>query len=249
MLQISQPRAEEAHARYCGVLESILGKGNVLSLPRLDEDADSCFVEDTVVVLPGRHAVFIQPGHESRRTREPETMRAFLTQRGFTIHSSNDDSATLDGGDVLFTGSAFVVGLSRRTNHAGYLQLQRVVNQVCPSLPVERIHVQEGLHLKSVCTMFGPKALCLAAPAASYRFVAELREKSRVSDVFQVPDASAANVLTVNHHVVLRGNEFPESKPLLLDKARQYRLHAHVLDDYSELGKADGALTCCAVLV
>ncbi|KAH9255981.1 hypothetical protein BASA81_005750 [Batrachochytrium salamandrivorans] len=215
MLQISQPRAEEMHSKYCKVLESILGRGNVLSLPKLDEDADSCFVEDTVVVLPGRHAVFIQPGHESRRTREPETMRDFLTHAGFAIHHPLTSGATLDGGDVLFTGHSFVVGLSRRTNYEGYLEFRQAVNHFCPTLQVESIQVpttKEGLHLKSVCTMFGPKAICLAAPAASYKFVTELREKSRVGDIFQVPDACAANVLTVNHHVVIRGDEFPESK-------------------------------------
>ena len=35
-----------------------------------------------------------------------------------------DDSATLDGGDVLFTGKEILVGLSSRTNYAGFRAVQ-----------------------------------------------------------------------------------------------------------------------------
>lgn len=71
-----------------------------------------------------------------------------------------DPKATLDGGDVLFTGREFFVGLSQRTNEAG----ARAVAAAFPEYPVTPIKIpKKTLHLKSCMSMAGPDILCISA--------------------------------------------------------------------------------------
>ncbi|KAF7642170.1 hypothetical protein LDENG_00263210 [Lucifuga dentata] len=46
-------------------------------------------------------------------------MRGALKDLGLNIVEVTDENATLDGGDVLFTGREFFVGLSKCTNQRG----------------------------------------------------------------------------------------------------------------------------------
>jgi dimethylargininase len=65
----------------------------------------------------------------------------------------------------------------------------------------------------------------------------------------RVPDAPAANVLSVNETVLVRSSsEFPRSVPIL-QRACQIAGLASVEVEGSELAKIDGALTCGSVLL
>lgn len=73
-----------------------------------------------------------------------------------------DPKATLDGGDVLFTGREFFVGLSGRSNEGG----ARALASAFPEFPVTPIKVpSKTLHLKSVMSMAGPDILCVGSSA------------------------------------------------------------------------------------
>lgn len=48
-----------------------------------------------------------------------EIIRTILRREGLSIIDIDDPLATIDGGDVLFTGREFFVGLSKTTNMAG----------------------------------------------------------------------------------------------------------------------------------
>ncbi|GLD75226.1 N(G),N(G)-dimethylarginine dimethylaminohydrolase 1 isoform X1 [Lates japonicus] len=61
-------------------------------------------------------------GNYSRRNpknRTTEAMKGALKDLNLNIVEMTDENATLDGGDVLFTGREFFVGLSKRTNQRG----------------------------------------------------------------------------------------------------------------------------------
>jgi len=67
------------------------------------------------------------------------------------IFTSENSNAFCDGGDVLFTGSEFFVGDSKRTTSAGADFIRNAFG-----LPVHVIKVGEELHLKSNCSLLCP---------------------------------------------------------------------------------------------
>ena len=90
------------------------------------------------------------------------------------------DPGRMDGGDVLFTGTEFFVGLSQRTNDVSDLNSQFLngclamllfpslhqagLSQLAaafPGYPVTGIPVSAGLHLKSFLSMAGPKLIAI----------------------------------------------------------------------------------------
>ncbi|XP_028855866.1 N(G),N(G)-dimethylarginine dimethylaminohydrolase 1 isoform X2 [Denticeps clupeoides] len=109
-------KARQEHEQYVNVLKHKLGL-EVLDLAADESLPDCVFVEDAAVVC-GDAALITRPGAESRR-KETEAMKRALMEMNLNIIEMTDESATLDGGDVLFTGREFFVGLSKRTNQRG----------------------------------------------------------------------------------------------------------------------------------
>lgn len=108
-------RARQQHANYVQQLSKLIP--NVVAVPSDDHFPDQVFVEDPVVVLDG--TALLSHMEPPTRTGESGPMRAVLERLGLRIVEMNDEGAYLDGGDVLFTGREFLVGLSRRTNKVG----------------------------------------------------------------------------------------------------------------------------------
>ena len=120
--QIDLEKARQQHLVYLNELQKL---GVSLIAVEPDEAYPDCvFVEDTAVALGNR--VFItNPGALSRRgeTKAIENKLNSLKQElGLEIGKiHNVNEAFMDGGDVLFTGREFIVGLSNRTNQKGKL--------------------------------------------------------------------------------------------------------------------------------
>ncbi len=91
---LSLPLARKQHAEYCKVL-SELGL-EVIVLPEDEIHPDSCFVEDTSVVV-GSRAFITRMAEESRRGEEKEVVR---TLKQFKSISSAKPPATIEGGDI-----------------------------------------------------------------------------------------------------------------------------------------------------
>ena len=109
-------KAREQHAAYVSELRKLVPEVVVM-----EPDArypDMVFVEDPAVVLLDK-AIINKIGHPTREG-ESAKMQETLEEMGIETHHLQkiDPRATLDGGDVLFTGREFLVGLSRRTNKA-----------------------------------------------------------------------------------------------------------------------------------
>nr|CAD7256703.1 unnamed protein product [Timema shepardi] len=133
--EIELEEAKRQHEAYVRLLRE-LGL-DVIELPP-DETLPECmFVEDTAIVCNGL-ALITRPGAQNR-AKEVETIRAVLKKElDLPIVEIGDESAKLDGGDVLFTGREFFVGLSEWTNEAGARAVAAAFPEF-PCTPVKRI--------------------------------------------------------------------------------------------------------------
>ncbi len=229
---IDVPRARAQHRRYVEALRSLVDR--VIEIPPDDRFPDCCFVEDTAVVV-GDRGVVTRPGAPSRRGEE-EAVAEVLAALGTTCLRM-PEGATLDGGDVLFTGRELFVGRSRRTNDRGIAFLA----EAFPEFPVHPIDLPGGLHLKSVVTRIDERRFAL------YRGAAEIFGGiERVNPEYRaipIPDAAAANCLVIGG-TILHLAPYPESSSVFTSLGLQ-----SLPLEMSELTKADGGLTCLSILL
>ncbi|HEX3068285.1 MAG TPA: arginine deiminase family protein [Thermoanaerobaculia bacterium] len=201
-------------------------------LPAADDLPDSVFVEDTAIVLD-EVAVITRPGAESRR---PETASVAAALRNYRDLVFLESPAILDGGDVLRIGRRVFVGQSTRTNAEGFRQLSAALNSFGYS--VKAITPRGCLHLKSAVTAFSDDGVIINPEWVD----ASIFDGTRVITV-DPSEPPAANVLRVGD-VVLCATAFPRTAQRLRNVGVSVRLV-----DASELAKAEGALTCCSVIV
>uniref|UniRef100_UPI0037E939C7 N(G),N(G)-dimethylarginine dimethylaminohydrolase 1 n=1 Tax=Semicossyphus pulcher TaxID=241346 RepID=UPI0037E939C7 len=243
-VEVDLAKARREHEAYVEVLGTRLGL-EVVELPADEELPDCVFVEDAAVVC-GDTALITRPGAESRR-REAEAMKGALKDLNMNIVEMMDENATLDGGDVLFTGREFFVGLSKRTNQRG----AEILADAFKDYAVSTVPVMQGLHLKSFCSMGGPGLIVIGSSEPAQKALKIMQQMSdHRYDKLTVPDDLAANCVYMNlpnkGHVLLHctTEEFPESATVF------EKLKDHMLIPVSntEKAKVDGALTCCSVL-
>lgn len=146
---------------------------------------------------------------------------------------------------IFCTGKHLFVGLSRRTNAAALKQLEEIFGRHTEVLAVPVI---EGLHLKSVVSLFDRDTLIVADTPAGrevHNIIQTLTEEA-YQFVF-VPDSVASNVLRIGAVLVVQDG-FPKSEKILQDLCEQKEVNLLKLN-MSELVKADGALTCGSLLL
>ncbi|XP_060793753.1 N(G),N(G)-dimethylarginine dimethylaminohydrolase 1 isoform X2 [Neoarius graeffei] len=175
-------------------------------------------------------------------------MKDALKELGLNIVEITDELATLDGGDVLFTGQEFFVGLSKRTNQRG----AEILADTFKDYAVSTVPVKDGLHLKSFCSMAGPGLIAIGSGESAQKVLKTMQQMSdHKYDKLTLPDDVAANCVYVNlpskGHVLLHctPEEFPESAKVF------EKLKEHMLIPIPNLegAKVDGGLTCCSVLI
>jgi dimethylargininase len=222
--------ARQQHASY----EQALGAAGyaVERLPASAAMPDSVFIEDIAVVVD-ELAILTRPGAESRRVETPAVAEALARYR--TVRAI-EPPGTMDGGDVLVVGRRVFVGRSTRTNAAAIEQMRTLLAPF--GYVVCDVEVRGCLHLKSAVTAVADDLL-LANPAWL-----DKRPFPGFEFVDTDPaEAMAANALRLCDRVVYP-NAFPRTADRLA--SRGVRLE---LVDASELAKAEGAVTCCSVLI
>ncbi|KAF5901433.1 N(G),N(G)-dimethylarginine dimethylaminohydrolase 1 isoform X1, partial [Clarias magur] len=209
--QVDMARAQQEHDHYVRVLRDRLGL-EVLELPADESLPDCVFVEDAAVVC-GDTALITRPGALSRRG-ETVAMKNILKKLGLNIMEMMDESATLDGGDVLFTGQEFFVGLSKRTNQRG----AEILADTFKDYAVSTVPVNDCLHLKSFCSMAGPALIAIGSSEPAQKALKTMQQMSdHKYDKLTLPDDAAANCIYMNlpgkGHVLMHctPEEFPES--------------------------------------
>lgn len=224
--------ALEQHAAYCRALETC---GLALTtLPADPAYPDSCFVEDTAVLLP-EGAILTRPGADSRRG-EVEGVRAPLANTWPAL-ARISEPGLLDGGDICEAGRVVFIGQSPRTNAEGAAQLAHWLRGLGYEPRLVSIHgIDTILHLKSGMSWLGDGRLLVIEALAGHPEFADF-------ECVTVDDAElyAANALRVNDHLLIAAG-FPRIE------ARLRALGCSTIAlDMSEYEKMDGALTCLSL--
>jgi N-dimethylarginine dimethylaminohydrolase len=174
--------AERQHAELVRVLRDVCKIPLVHELPS-DGFPDSVFIEDTAVALGQRVLVTI-PGAPSRQG-ETERVRKELLEWGIPGGDPKPDpvqvvdmalldlEARMDGGDVLYTGREFLVGLSHRTNARGAAALQNAFSNVRVRTIDIRSFGDSCLHLKCVYALVVLVWSCWCVPFCACAAAAE----------------------------------------------------------------------------
>ncbi len=144
--------------------------------------------------------------------------------------------ATLDGGDVLRVGRRLFAGATRRTNREGIDQLGAALAPFGYS--VTAVPVDRCLHLKSAVTQMAEDAVLVNPDWVDAGAFARLEALT-----IDPSEPAAANTLLVPGALVV-ANAYPRTAERL-----QRAGLTLVAIDMSELAKAEGALTCCSLLL
>ena len=228
---IDLPRARAQHDAFEWTLVEV-----GCTVRRIDASADmpdSVFIEDMAIVFP-EAAVIARPGADSRRVEVPGVVSAL---RRFGIPTREiADPGTLDGGDVLRIGRQVFIGSSTRTNATAINQMRRFLRPL--GYRVSAVPVEGCLHLKSAVTAVSADTVLI-----NTRWVS--------ADAFgafhQIPvdedEPAAANALLIEDEVV-----YPAGFPKTAARLKKHGLRVRVVE-LDELAKAEGGVTCCALVL
>uniref|UniRef100_A0A2R5LH95 Putative ngng-dimethylarginine dimethylaminohydrolase 1 n=2 Tax=Ornithodoros turicata TaxID=34597 RepID=A0A2R5LH95_9ACAR len=230
--------AKKEHEELCKILRSL--DLDVIEL-QADESTPECaYVDDTAIIVNGT-ALICRPAN-TQRQKEVDVIRATIKKElEIPVVEIRDTNALIEGGNVLFTGREFFVGISARTNEAG----ARALAAAFPEFPVTPIRIPKQLHLKSLLSMAGPDIICLSSGSESQYVKRQIeREATFQYQTVTVPDDEAANCLYINGRLVHR-REFPESDKEFGNKIDYDRVSLSA----TELCKKGDGLTNLAILV
>ncbi len=227
---IDVERARLQHAEYEAALKH-LGLA-VLSLPEVPTLADLVFVEDTALVLD-ECAIILQPGADSRKPETESIAKVLAPYRKlFYIEAP----ARVDGGDILRVGKQIYIGLSSRSDTNAIEQIQDFLQ---PYGYEVHVAIASGcLHLKSAVTQVAEDTLLINPAWTDKKNFAGMKFIE-----IDPSEAYAANALLIGD-TVLYATSFPKTRKKLEDAGIK------IVDvDADELAKAEGALTCCSLIV
>jgi dimethylargininase len=227
-IDLSAARAQ--HDAYEAALASL--GCEVRRLPSSATLPDSVFIEDTAVVLD-EVAIVTRPGATSRRAETGVVAAALSSHRPLARVES---PGTMDGGDVLVVGKSIFVGCSGRTNPEAVKQLRRIVSPV--GYDLEALEVAGCLHLKSAVTALDDRVLLLNPswlPAQAFRGFSVIP--------VDPSEPSAANAVRLGRRLV-----YPSTFPRTLERLRRESFDVTTAD-VTELAKAEGAVTCCSLIL
>lgn len=205
---------------------------DLIELPAEPGLPDSVFVEDTAFILP-EVAVITRPGADSRRPEIESIIGVLKPLKELVLLR---EPGTLDGGDVLVLGKKIYIGLSTRSNQEAVNQLNQMLGRYGYS--VTGVELRDCLHLKSAVSRVDDQTLLInknwVDPACFEDF-----------DLIEADPSEpcAANCLPVGESIIFPA-AFPKTRAKL--EERGYRV---VTVDVSELAKAEGAVTCCSLII
>jgi dimethylargininase len=227
---IDVAKAAAEHAAYEEALRTL--GCTVHQLPAGADMPDAVFIEDTAVVLD-EIALVMRPGAASRRS-EVNAVEEWLKHR--RLLGRIEPPGTMDGGDVLVAGRSMFVGASSRTNAEGIEQLRRVVEYFGYTLAV--VEVRGCLHLKSAVTALADDALLV-----NRRWVPESAFGAFALVDVHPDEPGGANIARVGD-ALLYSDAFPQTLERIT--ARGYPA---ATVGVAEIAKAEGAVTCCSLLM
>ena len=228
-----------ARAQHHGYEVALADLGcKVLRLPPMPDLPDSVFVEDIAVVVD-ELAIITRPGAPSRRPEVPAVADALKPYRELVAIEA---PGTLDGGDVLRIDKRVLVGISGRSTLAAIGQMRAALAPL--GYTVEGVPVTGCLHLKSAVTQVAADAV-LVNPAWVDVALFEGTNVVPGMEVIAVDpvEAYAANAVLIDDSIIYP-TAYPRTRALLERRG----IPVHTVD-VSELIKAEGAVTCCSLIL
>ena len=221
---------ETEHQGYVAALRHAGLK--VTTLETCEEFPDSVFIEDAALCLP-EGVVMLRPGTPSR-TGESAQLAPDLSAMGLHIHPHGSDGY-IDGGDILVTDSAVLVGLSSRTDRAGFEWLKALLQSW--DYKVMAVETpQQVLHFKSDCCVLDSSTIMATSRLAGKACFSGFR-------VLTVPSGEepAANSIRVNDSLLIPDG-FPETADMLVREG-----YSVVTVPVSQASLLDGGLSCMSL--
>ena len=222
--------ARAQHEEYVNALASL--GCQVIELPEEPDLPDSVFVEDTAFILP-EAAVITRPGADSRKPETESIIRALSPHRPL-VHVT--EPGTVDGGDVLVLGKNIYIGISTRSNDVAIHQIQELLAKY--GYTVTAVEMHDCLHLKTALTKVDDKTLLI-----NPNWVDTSHFKGFDWIEVDPSEPFAANCLPIGDGIIFP-TAFPKTRQKLEQKG--YKIQAV---NVAELAKAEGAVTCCSLVL
>lgn len=226
------PVFEKVLAEHGAYVEALQDAGvHVTALDALEQFPDSLFVEDPALVF-SEAAILLRPGAPSRE-QETESLVPVLGPRFPALLRL--PRGHVDGGDILVTPDAVLIGLSARTDETGARALVTLLASI--GIQGRIVHTPTGtLHLKSDCALVDEDTVLLTGNLAR----AGIFDQQRT---LVVPDdePGAANVVRINERVLARA-EGPRTADMLAQHGCQI-----VALPTAEIAKIDAGLSCMSL--
>ena len=224
---------EVARAQHHEYVNALAGIGcEVIELPEEKDLPDSVFVEDIAFILD-EIAVITRPGADSRKPETESIIRAISPHRALVQVTA---PATVDGGDVLVLGHDIYVGISTRSNDAAIHQLRELLDVY--GYKVTGVEMHDCLHLKTAVTKVDDLTLLI-----NPNWVDTSHFKNFDWIEVDPSEPFAANCLPVNG-LIIYPTSYPKTRATL--ESRGYKIQPVTVD---ELAKAEGAVTCCSLIL
>ncbi|HYN99550.1 MAG TPA: arginine deiminase family protein [Actinomycetota bacterium] len=222
--------ARRQHENYRYILEDLVGE--LIELPKRERYPDSCFVQDTAIVLNGR-ALLMRTATPTRRGEEISIAKALapLVDGVDTV----PPPGTIECGDMVVLGNRLLVGRSRRTTPSGIDFVSGWAGAL--GYKVVPIEVPMGvLHLSTAISVLHD-GLVMGLPS-----VLEHPAFDRVNTLPVYEPLEACNVLVIGDRVIASGD---------------YEVHGELekqgfkvsRPDLTEFIRADAGPTCLALLI
>jgi dimethylargininase len=222
-----------ARAQHDAYVHALTELGcQVIELPEEPDLPDSVFVEDTAFILP-EAAIITRPGADSRK---PEVESIIPALSPYLPLLRIIEPASVDGGDVLVIGKKIFIGLSTRSNAEAVSQLNTLLAPY--GYTVRGVKMTDCLHLKTAVTRVDDTTLLINPSWVD-------SSNFHGFDLIEI-DASepfAANCLPVRGKIIYPIT-FPNTRKRLEEKG-----FSIIPVDLSELAKAEGAVTCCSLII
>lgn len=206
-MPINLELAKQQHEDYINILKELVPQVKRLEADPLHPDCN--FIEDTAIFI-SPVAVISRMGALERRGEEFLIAETFKKLGIETI--AIESPATIDGGDILFTGKHLFVGISHRTNASAAQQLRQIFKN---NIQVFEIPVNEGLHLKSFISLFDHETLIVSDTPGGREIQATIESLLPLEYEFVfLPDSVSSNILRVDSSVLIQEG-FPISESIL----------------------------------
>lgn len=231
-VDIGVPHFEQLLAEHDAYVEALKAAGLAVQVLPADEFADSVFVEDPALVF-GEGAIVLRPGAASRRD-ETQGLAPVLADN-FAQVLSLPAGGFAEGGDMLTTPDAVLIGLSSRTNRAGAQSVVRCLEQLGRKGKIVETP-PDILHFKTDCSLLDDETVLTTARLAASGVFAGFK-----AIIVPEGEEAAANALRINDDIFV-GADFPRTIDVL-DRARYSIVALHT----AEIGKVDAGLSCMSL--